>query len=39
MDFKGKAKWDQWNSLKGMQKEAAQAKYVEHVEALKKQHN
>mmetsp|Transcript_11670 Transcript_11670/g.18976 ORF Transcript_11670/g.18976 Transcript_11670/m.18976 type:complete len:87 (+) Transcript_11670:150-410(+) len=28
MDFKGKAKWDAWNSKKGLSKEEAKTKYV-----------
>ena len=35
MDFKGKAKWDAWDSKKGMSKEDAQQKYIELVERLK----
>uniref|UniRef100_A0A3B0N2H7 Acyl-coa-binding protein, putative n=1 Tax=Theileria annulata TaxID=5874 RepID=A0A3B0N2H7_THEAN len=29
MDFKGKAKWESWNSAKGMSKEEAKRSYVE----------
>ncbi|KAH8100964.1 acyl-CoA-binding protein [Cristinia sonorae] len=29
LDFTGKAKWDAWNSVKGVSKEEAWAKYVE----------
>jgi len=29
LDFKGKAKWDAWNSKKGMSKEEAMQKYVD----------
>lgn len=29
LDFKGKAKWEAWNNLKGKTQEAAQAEYVE----------
>jgi len=29
LDFTGKAKWDAWNSVKGVSKEEAYAKYVE----------
>ncbi|XP_049587017.1 acyl-CoA-binding domain-containing protein 7 [Syngnathus scovelli] len=28
LDFKGKAKWDAWNSRKGMTKDAAMSAYV-----------
>ncbi|XP_029306519.1 acyl-CoA-binding domain-containing protein 7 [Cottoperca gobio] len=28
MDFKGKAKWDAWNSRKGMSKEDAMSAYI-----------
>lgn len=28
LDFKGKAKWNAWNGLKGKSKEAAQAEYI-----------
>lgn len=34
MDFKGKAKWDAWNSVKGTSKETAQQEYVSLVEKL-----
>lgn len=33
-DMAGKAKWDAWNSIKGMQKEEAEAKYIALVEEL-----
>ena len=33
-DLKGKAKWDKWDSLKGMSKEEAQKKYVELANSL-----
>jgi len=33
-DMKGKAKWDNWNSRKGMGKEEASAKYIKIVEEL-----
>ncbi|EAN33311.1 Acyl-CoA-binding protein [Theileria parva strain Muguga] len=29
MDFKGKAKWESWNSAKGMSKEDAKKAYVD----------
>lgn len=35
MDFKGKAKWDAWNGLKGTSKEEAEKKYIAKVAALK----
>ena len=33
-DLKGKAKWDNWNSRKGMSKEEASTKYIKLVEDL-----
>ncbi len=33
-DMKGKAKWDAWNSVKGLSKEAARKMYVELVRDL-----
>ena len=33
-DMKGKAKWDNWNSRKGMSKDEASAKYIKLVEDL-----
>lgn len=33
-DFKGKYKWDNWNSRKGMSKEDAEKKYIELVQTL-----
>ena len=33
-DLKGKYKWDNWNSRKGMSKEDAEAKYIEMVKGL-----
>ncbi|XP_028319088.1 acyl-CoA-binding protein-like [Gouania willdenowi] len=35
LDFTGRAKWDEWNSRKGMLREEAEAAYVELVEKLK----
>ncbi|XP_074071108.1 acyl-CoA-binding protein [Macrotis lagotis] len=35
LDFKGKAKWDAWSSLKGKSKEDAMKAYVAKVEELK----
>ncbi|MCL4124417.1 UNVERIFIED_CONTAM: hypothetical protein GTU68_014669 [Idotea baltica] len=34
LDFKGKAKWDGWNSKKGMAKEAAMEAYINKVDEL-----
>ena len=34
MDFAGKAKWDAWDSRKGMSKEDAQAAYIAKVAEL-----
>lgn len=33
-DLKGKAKWDNWNALKGKSKEEAEAKYIEFANGL-----
>uniref|UniRef100_A0AC11CFA5 Uncharacterized protein n=1 Tax=Ovis aries TaxID=9940 RepID=A0AC11CFA5_SHEEP len=38
LDFKGKAKWDAWNELKGTSKEDAMKAYVDKVEELKKKY-
>lgn len=38
MDFKGKAKWDNWNSRKGLSKEAAEQAYIQLVDTLKEKH-
>ncbi|XP_045168070.2 acyl-CoA-binding protein-like isoform X2 [Mercenaria mercenaria] len=35
LDFKGKAKWDAWEKKKGLEKSAAEQKYIELVEKLK----
>ncbi|XP_010020646.1 PREDICTED: acyl-CoA-binding protein-like, partial [Nestor notabilis] len=35
LDFKGKAKWDAWNALKGTSKEDAMKAYIAKVEELK----
>ncbi|KAH9404417.1 hypothetical protein TYRP_000240 [Tyrophagus putrescentiae] len=35
-DLKGKAKWEHWNSLKGMSKADAQKKYIAKVHELAK---
>ena len=34
LDFKGKAKWEAWNAVKGKDKEVAKAEYVELVLSL-----
>ena len=34
LDFKGKAKWDAWDSKKGMSKADAEAKYISKVKEL-----
>ncbi|CDS12370.1 hypothetical protein LRAMOSA04565 [Lichtheimia ramosa] len=34
-DFKGKAKWDAWNALKGKSQEDAEKEYIAFVEELK----
>lgn len=34
LDLKGKAKWDAWNSKKGMTKDAAMEAYIAKVDAL-----
>ncbi len=33
-DLKGKAKWDTWNSKKGMSQEAAKQAYIDYVDKL-----
>uniref|UniRef100_A0A2K5EUW9 Acyl-CoA-binding protein n=1 Tax=Aotus nancymaae TaxID=37293 RepID=A0A2K5EUW9_AOTNA len=38
LDFKGKAKWDAWNELKGTTKEDAMKAYISKVEELKKKY-
>ena len=38
LDFKGKAKWDAWNGLKGTSKEDAMTKYVELADAMAAKH-
>ncbi|XP_063965063.1 acyl-CoA-binding protein-like [Lytechinus pictus] len=35
MDFKGKAKWNAWNGIKGKSKEDAETEYIALVEGLK----
>ncbi|XP_076236750.1 acyl-CoA binding protein 1 isoform X2 [Calliopsis andreniformis] len=34
LDFKGKAKWDAWNEVKGMAQDIAKEKYIQKVEEL-----
>ncbi|KAM8716975.1 hypothetical protein ACLKA7_003789 [Drosophila subpalustris] len=34
LDFKGKAKWEAWNQLKGMSNADAQANYIAKVKSL-----
>lgn len=34
LDFKGKAKWDAWNALKGKSKEDAENEYIAFVKKL-----
>ena len=38
MDLKGKAKWDAWDSKKGMGKEEAMNQYIEVVKSLLEKH-
>jgi diazepam-binding inhibitor (GABA receptor modulator, acyl-CoA-binding protein) len=38
LDFKGKAKWDAWNNLKGLDKASARTRYIELVAELKQKH-
>ena len=38
LDFKGKAKWDEWNKLKGMSKEDAMKAYIAKVQELKEKY-
>ncbi|CAI9573207.1 unnamed protein product [Staurois parvus] len=35
LDFKGKAKWDAWESKKGISQEDARAQYIQLVKELK----
>merc|ERR1712098_267259 len=37
-DMKGKAKWDAWNSKKGMSQDEAKQKYVDLSKQLKEKH-
>ncbi|CAO1383236.1 unnamed protein product [Diamesa serratosioi] len=34
LDFKGKAKWESWNGVKGMTSDEAMQKYTDKVEVL-----
>lgn len=34
-DMKGRAKWDNWDSRKGMSKAEAESKYIEYVKTLR----
>ncbi|XP_057662043.1 acyl-CoA-binding protein-like [Diorhabda carinulata] len=34
LDLKGKAKWDSWNSKKGISKDEAKEKYIAKVQSL-----
>ncbi|XP_056631297.1 acyl-CoA-binding protein-like [Diorhabda sublineata] len=34
LDLKGKAKWDSWNSRKGISKDEAKEKYIAKVQSL-----
>jgi len=38
LDFKGKAKWDAWNSKKGMSQDEAKQKYVEYAAQMLEKH-
>lgn len=38
-DFKGKIKWDAWNSVKSLSKEDAMLKYCDFVLTLKKKYS
>jgi acyl-CoA-binding protein len=39
LDFKGKAKWEAWNKLKGKSKEKAQTEYIELARTLLAKYN
>lgn len=39
LDFKGKAKWEAWNKVKGKSKEQAQAEYIELARNLLAKYN
>lgn len=34
LDFKGKAKWDAWDRVKGMSQDTAKQQYIQKVEEL-----
>ena len=38
LDFAGKAKWDAWDSIKGLSKNEAEINYVKHVNDLIKKY-
>lgn len=38
LDLKGKAKWDAWNSKKGVSQDEAKEKYIALVESLKEKY-
>ena len=38
LDFKGKAKWEAWNSKKGLEREAAMSQYLQLVKTLLENH-
>merc|ERR1712098_250031 len=38
LDLKGKAKWDAWNTKKGMAQDEAKQKYIELAKQLKEKH-
>ena len=38
MDVKGGAKWEAWNSKKGMDQEEAKSKYIELANEMKEKH-
>ncbi|XP_040190550.1 acyl-CoA-binding protein isoform X8 [Rana temporaria] len=38
LDFKGKAKWDAWETKKGISQEDARAQYIKFVEELKEKY-
>ena len=44
LDFKGKAKWEAWNKVKGKDKEVSKQEYVDYIltllpEEIKKEYN
>ena len=38
LDFAGKAKWDAWNSVKGLDKNKSEINYIKHVNDLIKKY-